>query len=126
MTLNTNGYTLRGQETGLNLFAAIDAVTDVMDRQIQTYKGRVYRSARGKRPARASTAAPAGIMADQEPDRPMRTKRFRMRPMSLDDAALEMELLSHDFFFYNGKTGEYNVVYRRSDGDYGVIEPELD
>lgn len=126
MTLNTNGYTLRGQETGLNLFAAIDAVTDVMDRQIQTYKGRVYRSAREKRPARASTAAPAGIMADQEPDRPMRTKRFRMRPMSLDDAALEMELLSHDFFFYNGKTGEYNVVYRRSDGDYGVIEPELD
>ena len=47
--------------------------------------------------------------------------------MTLDDATLEMELLSHDFFFfYNGETGEYNVVYRRGDGDYGVIEPELE
>ena len=127
MTLNTNGYILRGQEAGLNLFAAVDAVTDVMDRQIQTYKGRVYRSSQGKRPARASAAAPAGMMADEKPDRPVRTKRFRMRPMSLDDAALEMELLSHDFFFfYNRDTDEFNVVYRRSDGDYGVIEPELE
>ena len=58
--------------------------------------------------------------------RVVRTKRFPMKPMSVEDAAMEMELLSHDFFlFYNVDSREYNVVYRRSDGDYGVIEPEL-
>ena len=127
MTLNTNGYILRGQEAGLNLFAAVDAVTDVMDRQIQTYKGRVYRSSQGKRPARASAAAPAGMLADAKPERPVWTKRCRMRPLRWDDAARELELRSHDFFFfYNRDTDEFNVVYRRSDGDYGVIEPELE
>ena len=56
----------------------------------------------------------------------VRAKRFRMEPKNIDHAILEMELLSHDFFlFYNAETKEYNVAYRRSDGDYGVIEPEL-
>ena len=128
LTLNTSGYTLRGQETASNLFAAVDAVADVMDRQIQTYKGKVYRSSQGRKAAKASAAVPPGMMAEEreEPDRPIRTKRFRMRPMTLDEATLEMELLSHDFFFfYNRETEEYNVVYRRGNGEYGVIEPEL-
>ena len=128
LTLNTSGHTLRGQEAALNLFAAIDSVADVMDRQIQTYKGKVYRSSQGRKAAKASAAVPAGMMAEEEEetDRPVRTKRFRMRPMSLDEATLEMELLSHDFFFfYSRETDEYNVVYRRSSGDFGVIEPEL-
>lgn len=136
MTLTANGYTLRGQETGLNLFAAVDAVTDVMDRQIQTYKGKVYRSAQPKKTIRG---APDGMVAEPELDfgemetasseplgKPVKTKRFSMKPISVEDAILEMELLSHNFFlFFNGDSDEYNVVYRRHDGDYGIIEPEL-
>lgn len=138
LTLKTGGTTLRGQETGLNLFAAIDAVTDVMDRQIKRYKGKVYRSSKAKKTARIRDAiVEAQLPAlddDAEDDeesstdfgKVVRTKRFPMKPMTVDDAVSEMELLSHDFFlFRNTDTNEYNVVYRRHDGDYGIIEPEL-
>ena len=140
MTVTAGGSTLRGQESGVNLFAAVDAVADVLDRQIRRLKGRGYRSAQARKAAgRAASEADAAIamedldFADDEDEelyeqlgRVVRTKRFAMKPMSVEDAAMQMELLSHDFFlFYNTTSGEYNVVYRRSDGDYGVIEPEL-
>ena len=137
MTLSAGGYTLRGQETGPNLFAAVDAVTDVMDRQIQRFKGRVYRNATARKSARTSGARAAGMMAETESGPPdeddeselgqvVRTKRFPVKPMTVEDAILEMDLLSHSFFLFNNQdSGEYNVLYRRHDGDYGVIEPEL-
>jgi putative sigma-54 modulation protein len=140
MTVTAGGSTLRGQESGVNLFAAVDAVADVLDRQIRRLKGRVYRSAQSRKAAgRAASEADVALAADdldfaddedvelyEELGRVVRTKRFAMKPMSVEDAAMQMELLSHDFFlFYNNTNGEYNVVYRRSDGDYGVIEPEL-
>ena len=140
MTVMAGGSTLRGQESGVNLFAAVDSVADVLDRQIRRLKGRSYRSAQGRKAAgRAASEAEAAVATevldavDEEDEelfeqlgRVVRTKRFAMKPMSVEDAAMQMELLSHDFFlFYNNTSGEYNVVYRRSDGDYGVIEPEL-
>ncbi len=134
MTLATGGRILRGQESDLSLFAAIDAVTDVMDRQIRRYKGKAYRNAQGKKagkdtPLFADDSTDFEDMEDAyipELGGVVRTKRFPMKPMSVEDAAMEMELLSHDFFlFFNNSANEYNVVYRRSDGGYGVIEPEL-
>ena len=137
MTVTAGGSTLRGQESGVNLFAAVDAVADVLDRQIRRLKGRVYRSAQARKAAgRAASEADAVVAAEdldfadeelyEQLGRVVRTKRFAMKPMSVEDAAMQMELLSHDFFlFYNTTSGEYNVVYRRSDGDYGVIESEL-
>ena len=136
--MKTGGATLRGQEAGQNLFAAIDAVTDVMDRQIRRYKGRVYRSSKAKKTARFQDALVEAQLPtlDDEAEgdeefltdfgKVVRTKRFPMKPMTVDDAVSEMELLSHDFFlFRNLDSNEYNVVYRRHDGDYGIIEPEL-
>ena len=146
MTLKVNGYTLRGQEKGVNLFAAIDGVTDVMDRQIRRFKGKVYKSYQARKSAKAdrarleaSTAVQEVTFDDETPSYEelgsvVRTKRFRMEPKTVDEAILEMELLSHDFFLFynaetneynNAETNEYNVAYRRSDGDYGVIEPQL-
>ena len=140
MTVMAGGSTLRGQESGVNLFAAVDSVADVLDRQIRRLKGRVYRSAQARKSAgraasQADTVVDTEVLdaVDEEDEalfeqlgRVVRTKRFAMKPMSVEDAAMQMELLSHDFFlFYNDASGEYNVVYRRSDGDYGVIEPEL-
>ena len=138
MTLTASGYTLRGQESGVNLFAAVDAVVDVIDRQIQRYKGKVYRTAQAKRLGKVGAAGPPGPFVASEDDdleaatgegdlgSVVRTKHFPMIPMTVEDAILQMELVNHDFFlFYNVETKEYNVAYRRRDGDYGVIEPEL-
>lgn len=135
MTIKTNAATLRGQESGLNLFAAIDSVTDVLDRQIQRYKGKAYNSAQAKRIARTQAASPApeDMVEDTEDinedfvtefGKVVRSKRFPMKPMTVEEAIMEMEFLSHSFFlFHNSETDGYNVVYQRQDGDYGVIEP---
>ena len=140
MTINASGATLRGQETGLTLFAAVDAVTDVMDKQIRRYKGRAYRTSQARRSARSqamreNVGALLEDVATDEEDREesleeigkvVRVKRFAMKPMTVEDAIMEMELLDHDFFlFHNAETDQHSVVYRRTDGDYGVIEPEV-
>ena len=136
MTLSTGKYTLRGQDSGVNLFAAVDAVTDVVDRQISRLKGKVYRSGQSGKAARSSgqPEIPPLDEIDQEREEAeeevevgqlVRTKRFSMTPMSIEDAILQMELLDHSFFlFFNTDTEEYAVAYRRNDGGYGVIEPE--
>ena len=134
MTLSTGKYTLRGQDSGVNLFAAVDAVTDVVDRQIIRLKGKVYRSGQSGKAARSSgqPEIPPLDEIDQEREEAevvvgqlVRTKRFSMTPMSIEDAILQMELLDHSFFlFFNTDTEEYAVAYRRNDGGYGVIEPE--
>lgn len=140
MTIAASGATLRGQESGLTLFAAVDAVADVMDKQIRRYKGRAYRTAQARRSARSQALRDdmgamleeiaADADAEDEPieelGKVVRVKRFAMKPMSVEDAIMEMELLDHDFFlFRNAETNTHNVVYRRTDGDYGVIEPDV-
>lgn len=139
MTVTASGATLRGQESAMTLHAAIDKVADVMDRQIRRYKGKAYRSAQARRAARERLMREdaGAFMADGADDDDggadgddgeirgvARVKRFPMKPMSVEDAVMEMELLDHDFFlFRNIDTNECGVVYRRRDGDYGVIEP---
>lgn len=136
MTLRIGGYTLRGQESGDNLFAAVDAVTDIVDRQIRRFKGKVYRSQKGRRDRAAMRDIPLDAIIEmpesaeeealEDIGEVVRTKRFAMTPMSVEDAILQMEMLGHNFFlFFNTDTSEYNVAYRRNDGDYGLIEPEL-
>lgn len=140
MTISASGATLRGQESGLTLFAAVDAVADVMDKQIRRYKGRAYRTSQARRSARSQAIREdAGALLEEldaaiedEVEEAMeelgslvRVKRFAMKPMTVEDAIMEMELLDHDFFlFHNTETGKYSVVYRRADGDYGMIEPD--
>ena len=136
MTLNVAGHTLRGQDRGVNVFAAVDGVVDVVDRQIRRFKGKVYHTSQAKKSARAFRDVPArAVMEMPDPldedeiedvGEVVRTKRFSMTPMSVEEAILQMEMLGHSFFlFFNVETSEYNVAYRRLDGDYGVIEPEL-
>ena len=136
MTLNIAGYTLRGQDRGVNLFAAVDAVTDVVDRQIRRFKGKVYHSSQARKSGRGIRDIPPEAIIEipdaaeedvlEEIGQVVRTKRHSMPPMSVEDAILQMEMLGHSFFlFFNMDSDEYNVAYRRRDGDYGVIEPEL-
>ncbi len=132
MTLSAGRHVLRGQERGPDVYAAIDAVADVMDRQIRRYKGKVYRSEQSRESVRAGAVSGEESPDDGVPPPPgdeaqvVRTKRFEVTPMDAQEAIDRMELLGHSFFlFYNVDTEEYNVAYRRRDGDYGIIEAEL-
>jgi len=123
LTVRVRGTILRSEERSVDVFTAFDAVLDKMYRQIIRYKTR----RRGKKRVQEEDLMPPIEEYDEEaPRRIVRTKRFQVLPMDEEEAAEQMELLGHDFFlFLNGNTGELNVLYRRRNGDYGLIEPEL-
>lgn len=129
VTLRANRAILRGEERSNDMFSAVDAVVDTMYRQIARYKGKRLDRWRG----RVEGAAIKEINLDEleeleEQEKPVivRRKRFQVLPMDEEEAIRQMELLGHDFFiFHNAETGEINVIYRRRDGNYGLLEPEL-
>ncbi len=122
LTIRTRGTVLRAEERATDVFTAIDAVLDKMYRQIMRYKTR----RRGRSRTQEERLMPLVEEYEEAPKRIVRTKRFLVIPMDDEEAAEQMELLGHDFFlFLNANTGELNVIYRRRDGNYGLIEPEL-
>ncbi|PZN06779.1 MAG: ribosome-associated translation inhibitor RaiA [Bacillota bacterium] len=127
--LPSSDLLLRAEEESDDMYASIDLVVDKLERQIRKYKTRINRKVRRPEGAAVAAAEPATDEEEWEEagDEPrvVRTKRFAVKPMTVDEAILQMNLLGHDFFvFSNAATGEVNVVYRRKDGDYGLIEPE--
>lgn len=128
VTLNSKGTLLRGEERGERIRVAIDAVVDVLARQIERYKGKLYEKGRGVSLARRPIDLESVDVAGQSDDWPkvVRVKRFAVKPMSVTEAAEQMELLGHSFFlFVNADNDRLGLLYRRNDGDYGLIEPEL-
>jgi len=124
VTIDSNGTLLRGEERGENLFVAIDKVVAVLDRQIERYKGKLYDKGRGSSFARSEFNPE--VEAEKPVGKVVRVKRFAVKPMSVDEAIDQMELLGHDFFlFFNADTEGLNLLYRRKDANYGLIEPEL-
>jgi putative sigma-54 modulation protein len=124
LTLRVNGTILRAEERSADMITALDTVLERMSRQIERYKGKHWRSK-----ARASTevSAPTTTTEEAEPSSEIvRVKRFQTRPMDVDEAIEQMELLGHDFFiFFNAANNAFSVVYRRRDGGYGLLLPEL-
>jgi putative sigma-54 modulation protein len=123
VTLRVRDLTIRAEEEGEDLYSSIDLVAEKLERQILRYKERILAHAGrgGNRAGRAATAAP---VAEEEP-RVVKTKRFAVKPAAVDEAILQMNLLGHSFYvFRNAATEEVNVLYRRRDGHYGLIEPE--
>ena len=123
VTLRVRDLTIRAEEEGDDLYSSIDLVVKKLERQILRYKERIMAHANrgGNRGGRAGAVTPAG----QEEPRVVKTKRFAVKPAAVDEAILEMNLLGHNFYvFRNATTEEVNVVYRRRDGHYGLIEPE--
>jgi len=124
LTIDSSGTLLRGEERGEDLFTAIDKVTAIMDRQVEHYKGKLYEKGRG------SSLARNAFNPEVETAKPVKkvtkVKQFSVKPMSVAEAIDQMELLGHDFFlFFNAETDSINLLYRRKDGNYGLIEPEL-
>ena len=121
ITLRTNGTILRGEERAADFGAAVDIVTEKLEKQIERYKGKHNR---GRAQAERTTAA-EGESEEEPTPQIVRTKRFRTRPMTEEEAIEQMELLGHSFFvFIHRERGTINVLYRRNDGNYGLIEPE--
>lgn len=131
LTVRSRGKILRAEERDQDLFAAIDLVTEKMQRQIGRFKDRLYsRGQRGSETVRMPEEAIepiAELAAEPEPvGTIVRTKTFAVTPMSPAEALEQMELLGHDFFvFYNSDLNGINVLYRRRTGDYGLLQPEL-
>jgi len=133
LTVRSRGRILRAEERDQDIFAAIDAVSDKMQRQITRYKGRLYKSGqlRGAETVRAAVVE-AEPLPETEPEEEItlgtivRTKKFPVTPMDAEEAIEQMELLGHDFFvFFNSDVNAINVLYRRKSGDYGLLQPEL-
>ncbi len=118
------GAAFHGEERGEDLFKAIDRVASVMIRQLDDHKGKLYDKGRGSSFARAEFDE---AVDSAEPVRKVvKTKRFAVKPMSVEEAIEQMELLGHNFFlFYDADDEEVRLLYRRNDGDYGLIEPEF-
>jgi putative sigma-54 modulation protein len=132
VTLRTKRTVLRAEESSADMFASIDAVFDKMQRQIDRFKGKKRTAKRGTEGiAEVATVATATAVAEEEETaeetRPIsRVKRFAMVPMDEEEAVEQMELLGHDFYvFYNANQSQINVVYRRKDGSYGLIQPDV-
>jgi putative sigma-54 modulation protein len=123
VTIFKNGTIVRGEERAADMSTAIDAVVDKLERQIKRYK---EKNVAKKRRAQSMEEEIATSLQPQEP-RIVRVKRFPVPPMSEEEAIDQMELLGHSFFvFHNQTNGRLNVVYKRDDGNYGLLEPEAE
>ena len=130
LTVEGDGVLLRSQERNDDLRAAIGSVTDKVERQALRYKSRVRDD---RRKPQVDKFAELAVAEDEgetaaEPFVPVvaRRKRYAMKPMSVEEAARQMELISHPFYLFRSEdTGEICALYRRHDGNYGLIEPDV-
>jgi putative sigma-54 modulation protein len=124
VTLDSKGVLIRAQEKSKDVRAAVDRVVDVLSKRIERYKGKLY----DKKSRGVSFARQGAAIEDEEievPKRVVKTKHFLVKPMPVDEAMNQMELLGHNFFlFVDADTDRLNLLYRRDDGNYGLIEPE--
>jgi putative sigma-54 modulation protein len=133
VTMYVDGSVIRGEEASVSMYSSIDIVLEKLERQLKKYKSRIYASMRDRRPGRGSKRIAKEVVAVEEEEmvspydgEPMiaRTKVVSLRPMTASEATLQMELLGHDFhLFLNPETGGVNLVYRRRDGNYGLLVP---
>ncbi|MCA9898869.1 MAG: ribosome-associated translation inhibitor RaiA [Ardenticatenaceae bacterium] len=132
ITIRDNrGTILRAEERSNDMFASVDAVVDKLYRQISRYRGKKQRKWRGGNGGEEPIVGEPLPMDEElvESDEPsiVRTKRFTMRPMTAEEAVDQLELLGHDFFvFFNADEQAVNVLYRRRDNNFGLLQPDMD
>lgn len=127
----TNGVILRAEERSGDPYTSLDAVLDTMERQIARFKERFYQRGLRRRAGQPASLSELPVASETEAEveeeaepQIVKVKQFMVKPMFSDEAIAQMELLGHDFFvFQNAETGKLSVLYRRKDGQYGLIEP---
>lgn len=125
VTIPVKGGIIRSEEKSNDMYISIDLVEEIIERQLRKHKNKLiarHQESGNFKQEFFDTSAPE----DDDEIKIVRTKRFGIKPMFPEDACVQMELLGHDFFvFCNADTEEVNVVYKRKNGAYGLIEPEF-
>ncbi|EOS54105.1 MULTISPECIES: ribosome hibernation-promoting factor, HPF/YfiA family [Paenibacillus] len=130
VTIPLTGVVLRAEDRSDDMYASIDAVVDKLERQIRKHKTKINRKLRQKGVKNSlfvegTTAGSVALDEGEEELEVVRTKRFTLKPMDVEEAILQMNMVGHNFFvFSNIDTKEVNVVYKRNDGKYGLIEQD--
>ncbi|WP_332630372.1 ribosome hibernation-promoting factor, HPF/YfiA family [Halalkalibacter flavus] len=132
ITIPLKSLVLRAEEQHENMYAAIDLIVDKLERQVRKYKTKVNRKPRQVKAISKSEANAVQLLEPEvetfdqvEMFQVVRTKRFNLKPMHIEEAILQMNMLGHQFFvFTEAETLETNIVYQRNDGKYAVIEIE--
>lgn len=132
VTIDLGAITIRGEERTTDMYTSIDGVVEKLERQIRKYKTRV--KLKNRKETREALAVinqklleiPNGFDDDDNEIKIVRRKKFVIKPMNVEEAVMQMDLIGHDFFvFLDADDNEVRVVYKRKDGNYGLIEPEL-
>jgi putative sigma-54 modulation protein len=125
VTMFGHGHQVRAKVAAADQFAAVDAAVAKLETQLHKLKTRLVAKYHGKGHGTAKGSVSVDEEPAEEPPRLVKTKRFPMKPMTIDEAVLQMDLLGHEFyFFHNADSGDRAVLYRRGDGDLGLIEAE--
>ncbi len=125
VAIYSGGTIIRSEECSNDMYASMDMVVEKLERQIRKHKTKLGKKIRQDAMVPENYTISEKIDEDEEYD-VVRTKRFQLKPMSVEEAILQMNLLTHSFFvFINAETETVNVVYKRNDSRYGLIEPEV-
>ena len=134
VTIFLDGKIIRSEQASEDMYASIDLVVDKLDRQIQKYKAKAYRSYGHKsrpepNPELESILLPTEIDTNHKAstgEKIIKSKKFHLESMTSDEAVTQLQLIDHDFFvFINSATKQINVIYKRKHGDFGLIEPVI-
>lgn len=122
ITVNAGGVILRAEESSNDMYLSIDRAVDKLESQVRRHRTKLEKRIRT---SELETFAEEAVYEEPSYDI-VRVKKFSVKPMSVEDAITQMELLGHDFFlFMNEENDNMNVLYRRHDGSYGLLQPDL-
>lgn len=126
VTIPFNGRIVRVEESSDDMYNSIDDAVESLERQIRKYKTKLQSKRQSNESIKFDNIEPWYEEEDEEEFRVVKTKRFPVKPMNIEEAILQMDLLKHNFFvFLNCDSEEVNVIYKRKDNNFGLIEPEL-
>ena len=126
VTIPVKGSIIRAEQDSSDMYVSVDLVEEIIERQLRKYKTKLIAKQQGGHDFRQEFIESDTSAAESDEIEIVRTKRFGIKPMFPEDACIQMELLGHNFYvFSNAETDEVNVVYKRKNGTYGLIEPEF-
>jgi ribosome hibernation promoting factor len=126
VTIPFNGRIVRVEESSNDMYNSIDDAVESLERQIRKYKTKLQNKRHSNESIKFDNIEPWYEEEDEDEFKVVKTKKFPVKPMNIEEAILQMNLLKHNFFvFLNSDTEEVNVVYKRKDNNFGLIEPEL-
>ena len=125
ININAKGAQFRTEQVADDVYEGLDKAIDKLSRQMSKFKGKLQRKYQDNKSVRFEAIPTLDSAEENEVGKVVKTKKVELRPMTAEDAVLEMEMSGHDFFVYlDEETDKVNVVYKRKDGNYGLIEPE--